>query len=224
MSLADTGRFAGLLCLIFCANAMAQAVREQEIATCHPGEVVNWQDGIDRPSAQPAWHVIYRHEGAPHWFSASEVESLVVRAARAWGECGIPLTLVTDRQADAARPDTILVHWSEQGSRGNFGLAHLGQRTLSLGPAAFALLRERNPRHPAGETLQMTLSHELGHFLGLMAHSRRCVDVLSYYHDGKGGRCILRDPTARAGVIEYRHLLPTACDIQRCRSLNRRSP
>lgn len=68
----------------------------------------------------------------------------------------------------------------------------------------------------------MVISHEMGHFFGLMAHSRRCVDVLSYYDDGKGGKCIKRDPLDNGGVTEYRYSLPTACDIARCRQINKR--
>mgnify|MGYP002138443102 CR=1 FL=1 len=49
-----------------------------------------------------------------------------------------------------------------------------------------------NPAHPAGDTLQMVVSHEMGHFFGLMAHSRRCVDVMSYYDNGQGERCFTR--------------------------------
>jgi hypothetical protein len=116
--------------------------------------------------------------------------------------------------------EVILVEWSDIGSRNNFGLADVGQRKLSLGPAAFALLNRVNPRFDATQTLQMVVSHEMGHFLGLLAHSRRCVDVLSYYHDGKGGQCFTRDGAGIAGAGEYRHTLPTACDIARCRAAN----
>jgi hypothetical protein len=55
----------------------------------------------------------------------------------------------------------------------------------------------------------------------MLAHSRRCVDVLSYYNDGKGGQCYARDPSQLKLYPEYRSTLPTACDIQRCRILNR---
>lgn len=70
----------------------------------------------------------------------------------------------------------------------------------------------------------MTVSHEMGHFLGLVAHSRRCVDVMSYYDDGKGQQCSLRDPAALRAHVEYRASLPTACDIQRCRAANGLQP
>jgi hypothetical protein len=84
----------------------------------------------------------------------------------------------------------------------------------------FGLLARRNPRHPAAETLQMAISHEMGHFFGLMAHSRRCVDVMSYYDNGKGDTCSTRDGGSYKALPEYRSLLPTACDIARCRAVN----
>jgi hypothetical protein len=112
------------------------------------------------------------------------------------------------------------VQRNDAASRGNFALADLGQRQLSLSPAMFRLLKERNPNYPAEQTLQMAISHEMGHFFGLMAHSRRCVDVMSYYDDGKGARCHVRDERERKSVVEYRALLPTACDIERCRAAN----
>ncbi len=88
--------------------------------------------------------------------------------------------------------DAIQILWSDVGSRGQFALANVTARSLSIGPGLFALLRERNPRHPADQTLQMVLSHEMGHFFGLMAHSKRCVDTMSYYDNGKGERCAAR--------------------------------
>lgn len=68
----------------------------------------------------------------------------------------------------------------------------------------------------------MTLAHEMGHFLGLLAHSRRCVDVMSYYHDGRGNHCSARELALLKSFVEYRSTLPTACDIQRCRAINGR--
>jgi hypothetical protein len=108
------------------------------------------------------------------------------------------------------RQGLVTVQWSEKDSGGNFGLANVSRGTLSLGPKAFELLRTRNPAHNAGETLQMVISHEMGHLFGLMAHSRRCVDVLSYYHNGKGDKCFTRDGAPVAGGVEYRNSLPTA--------------
>ena len=69
------------------------------------------------------------------------------------------------------------------------------------------------------------LAHEIGHFLGLVAHSRRCVDVTSYYHDGKGRHCLTNNIAgirSVTGLIEYRSELPTACDIARCQRANGR--
>lgn len=115
---------------------------------------------------------------------------------------------------------TVRVVWSEAGSAGNAGLANLSQKTLSLNPAMFALLRKVNPQHDARGTLQMVISHEMGHFFGVMAHSRRCVDVTSYYDDGKGQKCSIRGGGKLPPGAEYRATLPTAFDIARCRAAN----
>lgn len=215
-----------LLCLPFFDGsiAIAETVREQEIAECRSGEVATWNDGADRPAIHSSLRIHYRHQDAPAWFARGEVESLVVRAAKGWAECGIPTEVFLAQPVDSAWPGTVQVLWDEAGSRGNFGLANLSSRTLSLGPKAFALLRSRNPQYDARQTLQMVLSHEMGHFFGLIAHSRRCVDVLSYYHDASGAKCFTRDSAGIGSVVEYRHVLPTACDIERCRAVNRLSP
>ncbi len=117
-------------------------------------------------------------------------------------------------------PGAVLVLWSDAAAGGNFGLANLRTHSLALGPAAFRLLNQRNPAHPAGDTLQMVVSHEMGHFFGLMAHSRRCVDVMSYYDNGRGERCFTREGGMPPTRGDYRALLPTACDIARCRAVN----
>jgi predicted Zn-dependent protease with MMP-like domain len=114
----------------------------------------------------------------------------------------------------------VVVQWNELETRGNFALANLSARTLSLSAAMFKLLAQRNPRHPAAQTLQMAVSHEMGHFFGLMAHSRRCIDVMSYYDNGHGEVCSTRDGRSPKAVVEYRALLPTACDIARCKAVN----
>jgi hypothetical protein len=205
-----------------CAGAVAAGadrLREQEIAHCLPGEISTWGDGADRPVALPTrW--IYRHDGAPPWFGAAAVQAAIGRAVDAWSACGAPGSVAVATPGAALPEGAVLVQWSDAGSRGNFGLAHLGTRTLSLGPAAFRLLDARNPAYPARETLQMVLSHEMGHFFGLMDHSRRCVDVMSYYVNGQGERCHTRGGQLPATGRDYRALLPTACDIARCRSLN----
>ncbi len=219
------------LALLSLGAGAAESVREQEIAECRPGEISTWADGRDRPalisSRNKPLLFVYWHSGAPAWFSAAQVMELLKRANQAWAGCGVA-SEVQALVGDAALPQgAVVVQWSEAGSggkAGNFGLANLGARTLALSPAMFQLLRSRNPAYPAEQTLQMLLSHEMGHFFGLMAHSRRCVDVTSYYTDGKGGSCHARDPSQLKSVAEYRSMLPTACDIQRCRIANGFSP
>jgi hypothetical protein len=194
-----------------------ERVRQQEIAQCLPQEMATWGDGRDRPMPALPAQWAYRHDGAPPWFDAPRVLAAIQRAAAAWAACG-PTGAVVLAEAGARLPDAaVVVQWSDSGSRGNFGLAHLGERTLALGPAAFRLLDNRNPAHPAGDTLQMVLSHEMGHFYGLMAHSRRCVDVMSYYTNAQGERCATRDGHWPTGSTDYRALLPTACDIAAAR-------
>jgi hypothetical protein len=216
----DCAAFCLLLTLAAAGDQALAATRNEEIAECLPGDIATWGDGQDRKAISSPLRFHYRHAGAPPWFSETLVRKSVTRAADAWAGCGIPVQQI-DAAGYALNPkDVVVVEWSEPGSRGNFGLANLGQRSLSLSPASFQLLNSRNPRYDSTQTLQMVVSHEMGHFFGLMAHSRRCVDVLSYYHDGKGGKCNTRNPAGTAGVVEYRHLLPTACDIKRCRLAN----
>ncbi len=162
--------------------------------------------------------------GAPNDIDAAidfhAVTIAVNRATEAWAACGVGTELLPWQAGMETRTDVIRIFWSNAASQGNFGLANLGKRTLALGPSAFRLLRERNPAHDAAQTLQMVLAHEMGHFYGLMAHSRRCVDVTSYYNNVQGDQCYTRAGADRRFIIEYRHSLPTACDIQRCRQAN----
>ena len=167
---------------------------------------------------------VYRHEGAPAWFSEALVLGTVQRAAAAWSACGITAEVISESARLLDPSSVVVVQWNEAGTQGNFALANLGQQTLSLSTKMFALLAQRNPRHPAAQTLQMTLSHEMGHFFGLMAHSRRCVDVMSYYTNGQGETCFTRDGGSYKSQVEYRALLPTACDLARCRALNGTAP
>ena len=161
------------------------------------------------------------HGGAPGWFKEHEVLGLLQRAGAEWSKCGIPAQVTLGSGSAQGSKGYVIVDWDATGSAGHFGLANLSQNRLSLGGAAFELLNQRNPAHNALDTLQMVLSHEMGHFYGLLAHSRRCVDVLSYYNDGKGGQCVTRNPGLFKAFPEYRSSLPTACDIQRCRLINR---
>ena len=211
-----------VICLaLFTHGAFAQnSVRDQEMAQCLPGEVSTWCDGQDRPASSSPMVFVYQHAGAPPWFSEAQVQSAITQAATAWSQCGVTSRVLTWPAGAELRLGAVLVNWSDQDSRQNFGLADLTQRKLSLGPAAFQLLNTRNPAHDARQTLQMVISHEMGHHFGLMAHSRRCVDVTSYYNNGKGDNCHIRNAAPRPGGVEYRAQFPTACDIQRCISAN----
>lgn len=201
-------------------EADVQRLRSQEIAACLPGEAQAWRDGRDRPAPDGAVRLAYRHAHAPAWFGHQQVMAAVQNAAVAWSACGVPVQVLALADEQPLPAGMVLVHWPTDGGSGHFGLAHLGQRTLTLGRGAFQLLRDRNPAYPAEQVLQMVISHEMGHFFGLMAHSRRCVDVMSYYTDGRGGTCSTRDGGSHLRLREYRALLPTACDIQRCRAAN----
>lgn len=208
--------------------AWADSNRDQEIYECRSSELVTWHDGQDRAIQQRHLQFSYRHAGAPAQFTEALIIKLIENASTAWSQCGIQASIVPLTQADYTG-ERIVLQWDEQESLGNFALANLTSRTLSLSPKGFELLRTRNPQHDASQTLQMAISHEMGHFFGLMAHSRRCVDVMSYYHNGKGEVCYKRLPTANSAnsankVVEYRHFLPTACDIERCRRINHKPP
>ena len=202
----------------------ATRIRNEEIQTCRPGEIVTWPDGKDRVALVRPMRFSYNADGAPPEMTDELVNGLITKAISAWSGCGVGGELVPWRGRMEHRPDVVVIFWSDTDSRGNFGLANVGRRHLALGPAAFNLLRQRNPRHDFRETMQMVIAHEMGHVYGLMAHSRRCVDVTSYYTNAQGEQCVTASPLGRGGFAEYRHTLPTACDIQRCRSANGLAP
>ncbi len=219
-----------LLALIFslalpalAAPPEAERIRDEEIAVCRDGDLATWPDGRDQTAPLRPPRFAYKSLGAPVEMGETLVTQLLQQALRAWSGCGIGGELLPWQPGIEERRDVVVVLWSEAESRGNFGLANLTQRRLALSPATFRLLRERNPKHDYRQTMQMALSHEMGHFYGLMAHSRRCIDVTSYYHDGRGDQgeqCRTRNPAGRKAFVEYRHVLPTACDIRRCRIAN----
>ena len=214
-----------LMLAVGLSNAEAlESVRTQEINQCLSGEIVTWRDGKDRPAISSPLKFTYNPTGAPVWFSEALTRGMVAKAATEWSQCGVQSWLVDRNGTSAQLQGAITVQWNDKDSGGNFGLANLGKRTLSLGPKAFELLKKVNPKYDSRETLQMVISHEMGHFFGLMAHSRRCVDVLSYYDNGKGEKCYSRDPSQMNRVTEYRSILPTACDIERCRITNGMPP
>lgn len=205
-------------------STLAVAQRSQEIAECRPSEMTNWADGHDRQAVALPLRMVYDPAGAPSWFNVNLVLQSLLRAAEAWSSgCGVPATvlpLAPGQSAGDLPAGSVLVQWNEERAQGNFGLTHLGQRRLWLGSQAFRTLHARNPRHPAEATLQMVISHEMGHLFGLMAHSSRCVDVMSYYSNAQGERCHSREDSAANWRGDYRALLPTACDLARCRAAN----
>jgi hypothetical protein len=208
------------------AQALAfESVRGEEIAQCLPGEITTWGDGLDHPAISSPMVFVYDHTNAPAWFSTTSVMSALQQAQQAWSQCGVPgrvlsITPATPYQAELSK-GAVKVQWSQGGMPGNFGLADPSRRTLSLGPSAFALLQKVNPTYDAQAMLQLVISHEMGHLYGLAAHSRRCVDVTSYHHNGKGERCNIRNGMPMPPGVEYRSVLPTACEIQRCMALNK---
>jgi hypothetical protein len=212
----------GLLITMWSMTALADAgIRLQEILQCKDSEIVTWGDGQDRPTSATALIFFYKHSGAPPWFQEYQVINLLARASAEWSKCGIPAQVTAWQGPVENTKGIIVVQWDSSGSGGHFGLANLSANQLSLGTQAFQMLNQRNPTHNALDTLQMVLAHEMGHFYGMLAHSRRCIDVLSYYNDGKGGQCYARDLGLLKQYPEYRSSLPTACDIQRCKVLNR---
>lgn len=193
--------------------------RTDEINTCLPGELQTWDDHQDVRPSHSVFAFDYRHSPRSI-FSEKEVTERIERSLQAWRECGLSLSL---RQPSLSSPaptsHKIQIDWDAQAARIGIAVADLNRRRLSLNPTVFELLIERRDHRIALETLQMTLSHEIGHFFGMLAHSRRCVDVMSYYDDGKGAQCMIRDRAEFRKVPEYRSSLPTACDIKRCQIL-----
>ena len=198
------------------------ALRESEIAQCLPDELVTWNDGDkDSKMLSPKMLYVYDHQGAPSYISEDAVFSVLQQAASAWDQCGGQNAVMLKRDVfDDNGSTKIAVQWSDKDKLGTIGLANITKKILTLSPEAFANLRKANANRNLMETLQMVVSHEVGHFQGLIAHSRRCVDVLSYYSNDAGEKCSIRGKGVMPQNFEYRSLLPTACDIQRCRVAN----
>jgi hypothetical protein len=204
------------------AGSKEFALRESEIAQCFPEELVTWNDGEkDGKMLSPKMLYVYDHQGAPSYVSEDAVFAVLQQAASAWDQCGGQNAVMLKRDVfDDGGSAKITVQWSDKEKLGTIGLANLTKKILTLSPDAFANLRKANANRNLMETLQMVVSHEVGHFQGLIAHSRRCVDVLSYYSNDAGEKCSIRGKGAMPQNFEYRSLLPTACDIQRCRIAN----
>ena len=198
------------------------ALRESEIAQCLPNELVTWNDGDkDGKMLSPKMLYVYDHQGAPSYVSEDAVFAVLQQAATAWDQCGGQNAVMLKRDLLSNNDSTkISVLWNDKDKLGTIGLANITLKTLTLSPDAFKNLKKANPNRNLMETLQMVVSHEVGHFQGLIAHSKRCVDVLSYYTNDAGEKCTIRGNGVMPQNFEYRSLLPTACDIQRCRIAN----
>ncbi len=198
-------------------------LRESEIAQCLPNEIANWNDGSkDTQMISPKTVYVYDHQSAPTGLSEDAVFGVLQQAATAWEQCGGQNTVVLKRDFFEAKGSMkIAVVWNDDDKLGTIGLANITKKTLTLSPEAFQNLKKSNANRNLMETLQMVVSHEVGHFQGLTAHSRRCVDVLSYYTNDAGEKCSIRDNGILPKHFEYRSMLPTACDIQRCRIANK---
>jgi hypothetical protein len=203
------------------AAAATGTTRADEIQSCRPDELQTWGDGKDTPSATRRLVFHYQHS-AQTFFTEQEVTQRIDQALEVWQQCGLSLTRMSPGDRGTQQPAgtrLVAIDWDAKAARIGIAVADLGRSRLSLNPQVFDLLLQRRDRNVALETLQMTLSHEIGHFFGMRAHSKRCVDVMSYYTDGQGNRCIIRDRAEFGKVLEYRSSLPTACDIERCRRL-----
>jgi hypothetical protein len=222
------GAVLSVLCLVS-AHAAPQAsdaaqIRSDEILNCAPGDIVTWSDGRD--VAAPIKQLIFSYDSthAPEFVSAELMRKLTRTALEAWSPCGLRLDWAEWMPALTRLPETRVIGWMspEDDAGALIGGADLARGRLLLSPSVFTLLKANNPAR-LEPTLQMTLAHEIGHFLGLVAHSRRCVDVTSYYDNQRGHRCLTANVggvVSVPGVLEYRHELPTACDIARCQRAN----
>ena len=198
------------------------SLRESEIAQCLPNELVTWKDGpSDTKMISPIMVYVYDHQGAPASVTEESVLSVLQNSTQAWDQCGGQNTVYLKREVnDTIAGLKIAVQWNDDDKLGTIGLANITKKTLTLSPESFQNLKKSNPNRNLMETLQMVVSHEVGHFQGLLAHSKRCVDVLSYYTNDAGEKCTIRDNGVMPKNFEYRSLLPTACDIQRCVAAN----
>jgi len=204
------------------ASATSSGLRESEINQCLANEIVTWNDGgKDTKMLSPSMVYVYDHQGAPEGFSEESVFASLKNASVAWDQCGGQNTVIFKRDLSPSVAGLkITALWSDEEKLGTIGLANITKKTLTLSPEAFVNLRKANATRNLTETLQMVVSHEIGHFQGLTSHSRRCVDVLSYYTNASGEKCSIRNNGVMPTNIEYRSQLPTACDIQRCRASN----
>jgi len=196
------------------------SLREKEINSCSVDEVSTWNDGVDKKSTIPNLTFVYVPGNEPSAFNSQEVTDMVKRAVNAWSTCAVSTQVTVRADPNYSSNNEVMIIWNDAKSMGNIGASDIVHQRLYLSPSVFKLLKERRPTYDSRYTLQMTLSHEIGHFYGLTAHSKRCIDVLSYYKDASGAECTVGSKEEFKRYIEYRSEFPTACDLQRCRRNN----
>jgi hypothetical protein len=204
------------------------AMRQEEISQCLDDDIKNWGDGEkDSKMLSTKMVFVYQHLGAPKSVTEQSILSVLKAAASSWDQCGGANLVISDRDYTTSIVGLkITVDWNEKETVGTIGIANIAKRKLTFNPETVQKVIQINASKNLNEsylqeTLQMTASHEMGHFQGLSAHSRRCVDVLSYYSVG-GQKCTTRNGGSMpVSFYEYRSSLPTSCDIERCRIANK---
>ena len=205
------------------------ALRQEEISQCLTDDIKNWGDGEKDSKMLGAKMVfVYQHLGAPKSVSEQSILTVLKAAASSWDQCGGTNLVMSDKDYTTSTVGLkISVDWNEKDTVGTIGIANIAKRKLTFNPETVQKVIQINASKNLNEsylqeTLQMTASHEMGHFQGLSAHSKRCVDVLSYYSVG-GEKCTTRNGGPMpVSFYEYRSSLPTSCDIERCRIANKK--
>ena len=205
------------------------ALRQEEISQCLTDDIKNWGDGEkDSKMLGTKMVFVYQHLGAPKSVTEQSILTVLKAAASSWDQCGGTNLVMSDKDYTTSTAGLkITVDWNEKETVGTIGIANITQRKLTFNPETVQKVIQINASKNLNgsyllETLQMTASHEMGHFQGLSAHSKRCVDVLSYYSVG-GEKCTTRNGGPMpVSFYEYRSSLPTSCDIERCRIANKK--
>jgi len=204
------------------------ALRNEEISQCLSDDIQTWGDGEkDSKMLSPKMVFVYQHQGAPRSVSEQTMLTVLKMAATSWDQCGGTNLVMLEKDYGNSMPGLkIMVDWNDKETVGAIGIANLTKRKLTFSPETVQKIMQINTSKNLNEnylkdTLQMTASHEIGHFQGLSSHSKRCIDVLSYYSVG-GEKCITRNGSPMpSSFYEYRSSLPTSCDIERCRIANK---
>jgi hypothetical protein len=150
-----------------CVSAPWEDIRAQEIAQCQQGEIETWLDGIDRPAVAGQMNFVYNHASAPSWFDEVTVLSAVEQSAKAWAACSIPVSVAAVQGAGVVPVGSIVVMWSEHGSRHNFGLANMRDRTISRGHPHFNYFRQGTLLTTHGKRFRWLSRMKWGISLGL---------------------------------------------------------